>query len=285
MSETVYHNGELIPVAEARIAVTDYGLMFGYGLFETMRAYRGKVFCLEEHIHRLKRSAEQLGIEVAGETLQKAVADTIKANNLSEARVRLMVTGGEGPLTPDLQKRGQPNVIVRAQEYHPFSEETYEKGWRVMVATTRRNNRSAISGMKSANYLENLLVKEEARRREKDDAVMLNNDGLVAEATSSNIFAVYGGKLKTPRWEAGILPGITRAQVIKIAGALKIDCRETDIDLEELTAADEVFLSNAIVELMTVSEIEGQKIGEGRRGELTRKLSEEYRARVRAAVA
>ncbi len=284
MSEMVYLNGSLLPLADARIAVMDYGFLYGYGLFETMRAYGGKVFRLDRHLERLAGSAETLGIAVDKSVLKDAVMETIDANGLSEARIRLTVSIGEGGMVPDPASCGQPTVLVVAGEYRPLPNEVYDKGYRAIVSSVRRNSRSPISGMKSLNYLESMLARQEARAAGVDEAICLNEEGFLAEASTSNVFLVGEGALRTPGLTSGILPGVTREAVLKLAGKLGITTVEDDITLDELLQADEAFITNSVVEVMPLTEVDGKPVGTGKSGEITRKLMEGYKEIVRGEV-
>jgi branched-chain amino acid aminotransferase len=277
MEEIVYLNGSLMPRQHARISPMDYGFLYGYGLFETMRAYGGVVFRLESHLKRLADSAVQLAIPVEIPALRKAVAQTLQANSLQNARVRLAVSIGEGSLVPDPQNCLQPTVFAAAAAYTGYQPEVYEKGFRLMVSSIRRNRRSPLSRFKSANYLECLLSRQEARSQGADDALLLNENGCVGEASSSNVFLSYKGILKTPRLENGILPGITRAAVLELAVRNGIEVMESDISFAELSEADEVFLTNSIIEIMPVTTINGQTVGGGKPGGTTRRLMEAYK--------
>ncbi len=284
MPEMVYLNGSLLPLADARIAVMDYGFLYGYGLFETMRAYGGKVFRLDRHLERLAGSAETLGIAVDKSVLKDAVMETIDANGLSEARIRLTVSIGEGGMVPDPASCGQPTVLVVAGEYRPLPNEVYDKGYRAIVSSVRRNSRSPISGMKSLNYLESMLARQEARAAGVDEAICLNEEGFLAEASTSNVFLVGEGALRTPGLTSGILPGVTREAVLKLAGKLGITTVEDDITLDELLQADEAFITNSVVEVMPLTEVDGKPVGTGKSGEITRKLMEGYKEMVRGEV-
>ncbi|OGO36141.1 MAG: hypothetical protein A2147_08840 [Chloroflexi bacterium RBG_16_57_8] len=281
MTDTVYINGKLVLLEQARASVMDYGFLFGYGLFETMRAYGGKVYRLDDHINRLTESAPKLGIEVERTALRKAVYDTLQANRLTDARIRLIVTIGEGSLTPDIATCTSPTVIVIAAPYHPHAPEVYNKGWRVIISAIRRNSQSPLPGLKSSNFLESMLVKQEVRNAGVDDALMLNDKGLVAEASSSNVFVVSGGGLTTPRVGGGLLPGVTRRLVLELAKHLPgVKSAEADIAVDGLSDADEVFLTNSMVEIMPVVEIGGRMIGDGKPGPITRRLMQAYKQRV-----
>jgi branched-chain amino acid aminotransferase len=284
MSEIVYLNGSLIARGDARIAVLDYGFLYGYGLFETMRAYGGKVFRLERHLERLGHSAMTLGITVDKSVLKGAVMDAIKANGLSEARIRLTVSIGEGATVPDPATCGEPTVLVVAGEYRPLPEETYEKGFRAIVSPVRRNSQSPVSTMKSLNFLENMLARQEARTAGVDEVICLNEKGLLAEASMSNVFLVKGGALKTPAIASGILPGVTREAVLELAGRVKIPVSEDDITLHELIQADEAFLTNSVMEVMPLTEVDGKPIAIGAPGPVTRRLMAGYNEMVRREV-
>lgn len=281
MDEITYLNGALIPLSEAKISILDYGFLFGYGLFETMRAYNGKIFCLGQHLERLISSASILGIYVQRDTLYKAIYDTIQANHLLDARVRLIITVGEGTLTPDVKTCTSPTIIVIAVPYHPSSPEVYSRGWRVIVSKIRRNSQSPIPGMKSANFLESMLVKQEARAAGVDDALMLNDKGYLSEASSSNVFIVSDDSLKTPRLGEGLLPGVARKIVFELAWKLGTHYTECNITPEDLNNSTEVFLTNSIREIMPVVEIAGKAVGDRKPGPITSKLIQAYKNKVK----
>ena len=281
MSEIVYLNGSLIPRSQASISALDYGFLYGFGLFETMRAYGGQVFRLDSHLNRLARSAEILGLPIETPDLKGAVMDTIQANKLSDARVRITVSIGEGEMTPDPSTCNKPTVLILAGHYEPYPEQVYEKGFRAIVSTIRRNSQSPLSRLKSANYLESILARQEARAAGVDEALCLNEKGLLAEASMSNIFLVADGILKTPGQESGILPGITRETILELALPLGINTLEHDIRLDELFQAQEAFLTNSLIEVMPLTEVDGKAIGSGRPGSLTKRLMAAYRKMVR----
>ncbi len=277
MSGVVYLNGALIPLDRAKISVLDYGFLYGYGLFETMRAYGGKVFLLDRHLERLHGSLEMLGIKTEELSLGDAVTDTIRANKLTDARVRIAVSIGEGGMVPDPASCGKPTVLVIATDYKPYPQQVYEKGFRAVVSSIRRNSQSPLSTLKSANYLESLLARQEAREAGVDEAILLNDKGLLAEASMSNIFLVSGGALKTPKIESGILPGITRQAVLEIAAKAGVTASGSNITPGELNNAHEAFLTNSIMEIMPLVEVDGRAIGSGNPGPLTRGLMVAYR--------
>ena len=284
MTELVYLNGSLVARDDARIAVLDYGFLYGFGLFETMRAYGGHVFRLDRHLDRLLRSAERLGIVVEGEALERAVTETIRANGLSDARIRLTVSIGEGRVVPDPTTCGEPIVLGVAGNYQPFSEEVYQKGFSAVISSIHRNSQSPLSGMKTLNFLESMLARQEARTAGADEALLLNEKGLLTEASMSNVFLVGNGSLKTPGLESGVLPGVTREVVLELVGGLGMDVVECDITMADLMGAEEVFLTNSVMELMPLTGVEGKPVGSGKPGPVTQKLMTGYREMVRREV-
>ncbi|MFH0767970.1 MAG: aminotransferase class IV [Chloroflexota bacterium] len=277
MDEMVYLNGSIVPRQQAKISISDYGFLYGYGLFETMRAYGGRVFRLEWHLGRLALSAEFLGISVDRTELEVVVNNTIQANNLRDARIRITVSIGEGGLTPDPASCSRPTVLIVAGEYKPFPEQVYQRGFRAVVSSIRRNSQSPLSRLKSVNYLESMLARQEARRMGVDEAICLNERGLLAEASMSNIFLVVDDTLKTPALESGILPGVTREAVLELARESGIKILEDEIAAEELWSAREAFLTSSLIEVMPLIEVDGRPVGDGKPGDVTRRLMDEYR--------
>jgi len=283
MSEIVYLNGSLMPRSQARISILDYGFLYGFGLFETMRAYEGQVFRLDSHLNRLARSAEILGLPIGVTDLKGAVMDTIRANKLGNARIRITVSIGEGSIVPDISTCNKPTVLITAGHYQPYPEQVYQKGFRAVVSSIHRNSGSPLSRLKSANYLENMLAKQQARVAGVDEALCINEKGLLAEASMSNIFLVTDGILRTPGQESGILPGITREVVLELASQLGITAFEQDIRPDELSQSQEAFLTNSLIEIMPLVEVDGKAIGAGRPGPVTQRLMANYKKLVLAS--
>ncbi|MFC2016617.1 aminotransferase class IV [Chloroflexota bacterium] len=277
MSEIVYLNGCLMPIEQASISALDYGFLYGFGLFETMRAYRGQVFRLDKHLSRLACSAEILGLPIGTVDLKGAVVDIIRANKLRDARIRITISIGEGKMAPDTSTCKKPTVLILAEHYQPYSDQAYKRGFRAVVSSIRRNSQSPLSSLKSANYLESLLAKQEAKAAGVDEALCLNEKGLLAEASMSNIFLVTGSILRTPGQESGILPGITRATILELASSLGINSVEHDIRPDDLLQAREAFLTNSLIEIMPLIEVDGKPIGSGKPGSITRKLMGAYK--------
>jgi len=281
MEQIVYLNGSLIPRDEAKISPFDFGFLYGYALFESMRSYNGKVFRLSRHLDRLKRSSEVLGLQLPKVDFEKAVYDTLKSNGLSGARIRLTVSLGEGEATQDPSMCKNPTVFITASSYVPMSDAVYQKGFRAIVSQIRRNSTSPLSQVKSANYLDMILAKAQAKDAGVDEALLLNEKGYVAEGSTSNIFVVSVGKLITPSVDSGILPGVTRHAVIELALSLGIKVEVSPVELDELYEADEVFLSNSVIEIMPLVEVDGKGIGAGSIGAITTTLLSEYKALVK----
>ena len=282
MSEMIYLNGSIIPRSQASLSVLDYGFLYGFGLFETMRIYEGQVFRLLRHIKRLADSAEMLGFPLGELDLKNAVMATIQANQLSEARIRITISFGEGAMIPDLSTCRKPTVLIMAQPYQPHPEAVYQKGFRAVVSSIRRNSQSPLSRLKSTNYLESMLARRQARTARVDEALCLNEKGFLAEASMSNIFILTNGTLRTPSQESGILPGITRETILELAPQLGINIFEHDLRLDEVFQAQEAFLTNSLMEIMPLTEVEGKSVGSGQPGIITQRLLAAYKKLVLA---
>ena len=182
MNELVYLNGSLMSRQDAKISIMDYGFLYGYGVFETMRAYHGNVFRLDRHLNRLECTVRSLGIAVDTASLEEAVKQTIQANLLKEARIRLTVSGGEGNAVPDFNDGLQPTVLVVATPYVPNKPELYTTGFQVIISSIRRSSHSPFSQMKTLNYLDSLVSRREAVSEGAKDAILLNEKNNVVES-------------------------------------------------------------------------------------------------------
>ena len=275
----VYIDGEYYPKSQAKISVYDHGLLYGDGVFEGIRAYKGVVFKLKEHIDRLYRSAHviMLNIPMRKEEMIKAVIETLKRNNLRDAYIRLVVTRGVGDLGLDPRKCPKPTVIIIADTIKLHKAEVKEKGARAVITWVRRDMVDATSHeIKSLNYLNSILAKIEANSVGVDEAICLDKRGFVCEGAAENIFIVKDGKLITPPIVTGALPGITRNRVIQLAKDLGYEVYERDITPTELFTADEVFFTGTAAEIVPVVEINGRKIGGGFPGSITKHLISEF---------
>jgi len=298
MAEVIYVNGDLIPRSKARLSPFDHGFLYGCGLFETMRGYNGCIFRLDRHLARLRRSAKILGLAhnliasqspegsegVAKQSLEAACLETLTANKLRDARVRLTVTAGEGDMTPDPETCSRLTVLVTAKNLIPLRPEKYELGFKAVLSSVRRNSQSPLSRLKSTCYLDNVLARMEAKAAGADEAILLNERGFLAEGSTSNIFLVNEGMLATPSLQSGVLAGITREAVLEIAQALNIRAEEREVELRELMEADEAFITNSILEIVPVTWFDGKPIGTGKPGQLTNNLMAAYRKLVNETV-
>ncbi len=286
MAEIIYLNGQLVPRSKAKLSLFDHGFLYGHGLFETMRAYNGHIFRLDRHLARLQCSAQSLGLasRFAASDLETACIQTLNANKLKDARLRLTVSAGEGDMTPDPDTRSNPTVLVTAQNLVPLPPEKYESGFKAALSSLRRNSQSPLSRLKSTCYLSNILARMEARAAGCDEAILLNERGYLAEGSTTNIFLVSKGKLVTPSLESGVLPGITREAVLEIAQASNIKTVERQVELKELIEAEEAFVTNSILELMPLTCFDGKPIGSGKAGQLSKKLMAAYRKLINEAV-
>ena len=283
MTEIIYFNGHLVPRAEAKLSPFDHGFLYGYGLFETMRAYEGHIFRLDRHLTRLRCSAESLGLrpKLDAFDLENACVETLQANKLKDARVRLTITAGEGDMTPDLNTCSNLTVLVAAKNFVPLPPERYEQGFKAALSFLRRDSQSPLSRLKCTCYVSNILARMEAKAAGCDEAIMLNELGYIAEGSTANIFLVSKGELSTPSLESGILPGITREAVLEIARDLNIKTVERQVELRELSRAEEAFVTNSIIEIMPLTWLNGEPIGTGKPGKLTRNLMAAYKELVK----
>ena len=293
MEEQVYINGTLVPRAKAVISVFDHAFLYGYGLYETMRTYKGKYFLLERHIKRLLSAAETiaLGQKLAGIDLEKACRDTLTANNLESARVRMTVSNGASDAAPWTSVTDiKPNVVVTARPFMPFSPDKYSQGFHIgIAASVRRCRQSTIATMKTVNHLDSVMARMEAAARGLDEALILNDDGYIAEGGGSNVFFMREGRLVTPALNSGILPGVTREVVMELAAGLGIETSQGPVGIGMVRKCDEAFVTNAVIEIMPVTEVRDEsgnsvRIGGGKPGKITGQLMEAYRERVEKAV-
>lgn len=279
--EAVYLNGEFLPLEDASIPLDDRAVLYGDGLFETIRGYRGKPFRLERHLKRLEEGCRTLGkrnpltSEEAGDALRRL----LELNSLEkrDSYIRITLTGGPSGGGKRLEPGSPVGVFMLARPYTGHSPHHYREGISIIISKIARDPASPLSYVKSTNYLGSLIAKQEAFEEGADDAVLLTTSGNIAEATSSNIFLVMDGELHTPENGCGLLPGITREAVVELGSALGVETRQSVIGPTSLFACDEIFLTNSMVELMPVREVSGKEIGNGCPGPVTMELSRAYR--------
>lgn len=280
MGLIIYLDGKFVPEEEAVISVFDHGLLYGDGVFEGIRAYHNRVFKLQEHLERLYESAHTLNMTIPMplEEMQEVVLETLRRNNLRDAYIRLVVTRGKGDLGLDPRKCQRPTVFCIAASIQLYPEELYEKGLEVITVATRRNiSEGCNPRVKSLNYLNNIYGKIEASLAGVSEAIMLNNEGYVAEATGDNIFLVKKGRLITPPSYAGALEGVTRNSVIDLARDKGIEVVETLFSRHDVYNADECFFTGTAAELIPVIRVDGRAIGNGQPGEMFKELLVSFR--------
>ena len=285
MGLKIHLGGKLVDEADAKISVFDHGLLYGDGVFEGIRVYGGRVFLHQQHIDRLFESAKaiRLTIPLKPAEVIAAVEETVRANNISDGYVRLVVTRGAGSLGLDIRKTSNPQVIVIADTITLYPPETYTKGMHLVTASTIRNHPGALSArIKSLNYLNNILARIEGTDAGMVEALMLNHKGEVAECTGDNIFIVKNSVVRTPSADAGILEGITRNAVIKLAGEAGYRVEECSLTRHDLYVADEMFLTGTAAEVVSVVTLDGRTIGTGEPGPVTRDLLEQFRKLTRS---
>jgi branched-chain amino acid aminotransferase len=280
MTRVVMIDGAIVPLAEARVSVFDRGFLYGDAVFEVLRTYGGVPFALDEHLVRLRRSAERVAIElpVDDRTLRAEVERAVAASGNAESYVRIVVTRGSGPLSLDPDTAEHPLRVVLVEAVTPPPPEAYSRGIAAALVHTRRAvDETAAAGAKVTNYLANLLAVREAKASGAQEALIVDAHGRVVEGASSNVFVVHGGRVATPPEAAGILAGITRARILGAAAALRIAVDERELSVADVTGADEVFITSSIRELLPVVRVDGRPIGAGTPGPVARALHAQFR--------
>ncbi len=276
----IYLNNQLVESDEAKVSVFDHGLLYGDGIFEGIRLYDSCIFKLEEHLERLEYSAKaiMLNLPWTRKEIAEAVCETCRANDLTDGYIRLVVTRGVGSLGLSIKNCDQPQLIIIADTIQLYPQEFYENGLKIITVPTRRNNSAALPPtVKSLNYLNNILAKIEAQHLGYHEAIMLNDQGYVAECTGDNIFLIHKGKLITPASSAGALKGITRSTVLSIADELGITWREATLTRYDIWVADELFLTGTAAEIIPIVEVDARPIGSGKPGPITANFLEHFR--------
>lgn len=280
----IFLDGELVDKADAKISVFDHGLLYGDGIFEGIRLYDGNVFLLEEHLERLEYSAKAIMLDLpwTRAEISEWVCATCRANELQDGYIRLVVTRGVGDLGLSPWLCAAPSIFIIADKIALYPKEHYEKGLSIVTVPTRRMNPAALSpAVKSLNYLNNIMAKMEARQAGALEAIMLNDQGFVAECTGDNVFIVHKGKIFTPAAQQGALKGITRDAIFGIARDLGLEIEEHDLTRYDVWIADECFLTGTGAEVIPVVKLDGRVIGDGTPGPVFRQVLETFRQRVR----
>ncbi len=272
----IFVNGKIVFATETAILPTDRGFTLGDGIFETMLALDGTVIRLEAHLSRLADGAQTLRLPLDVAVVRAAISQTLAANGLTTgaATIRLTLTRGASARGLALPAQPQPTLVVSARRHEPYPAELYRRGMRAIILPHRKNEFSAIGGIKSLNYLENILGKAEASDAGANEGIFLNTRGFLAEGCVSNLFWVRNGALFTPATDCGLVAGIVRQTVLSLGSTAGFDILEGKYNASSLFSSDEAFLTNTLMGIMPLTRVDGQPIGNGFPGEITRFLAE-----------
>ncbi len=282
MSEQlVYLDGEFVPMKDAKIPVLDHGLLYGDGIFEGIRAYNGRVFKLKEHIKRFFSAAKaiHLTIPLTREEVEEVVLTSCRKNNITNGYIRLVCTrGADGLGLYPKPSSHPPRLFCIAGQVALYPEQAYKDGLKVITSSYRRNKATIVDPqIKSLNYLNNILASIEAHRYGADEALMLNEEGLITECTGDNVFMIQDSVIYTPPAYLGALDGITKKAVVAIAKEAGYEVKEEPFTHFNLLNCDEAFLTGTAAEIIALTVLDGQKIGNGEAGEITMKLLHLFR--------
>jgi len=280
----IYLNGRFVPEEEASVSVFDHGFLYGDGVFEGIKAYDGRVFALDEHVDRFFESATSLQIvlPLSRDEMKEAILETLRRNKLKNAYIRPVASRGPGALGLDPRNcsRATIVIIVAADTQHPETDHgssTGPKGIKVITSALRRNRPDTLSPkIKSTNYLNNILAKLQANAAGVQDAILLNTEGFVCELTGNNLFVVKNRRLLTPPLWHGVLDGVTRRTVLKIAAEVGIETAEEPLTLHDLYTSEECFCTATRIEIVPIVAVDGRQIGSGEAGPMTRQLGERF---------
>jgi branched-chain amino acid aminotransferase len=275
MQEKVFLNDKLVDVERAHVSVRDSGLLYGAGLFETMRSHNGIVFRLEDHLDRLLGSAAALSIRHAydREFLRQAVNKVLGANGLADARLRLTLTSG--PIAETVEQ-ASPTLLVTATSLQGYPSEYYQTGVMVVLCPYRQNTTEPICGHKTTNYYPRLLALTLARQKGAAESLWFTTDNRLAEGCISNVFLLKASVLYTPPLQTPVLAGVARKAVCRIARDESIEVVEKDLHIADVLEADEIFLTNVVMEVLPVIGVERHTVGDGKVGPVTMRLREKY---------
>ncbi|MDH7479033.1 MAG: aminotransferase class IV [Syntrophomonadaceae bacterium] len=280
MSTFAWVKGQLVDETAFCLKINDRGLLYGDGLFETIRVYQGRPFSRRQHCARLADGCKALKITYPEPEIEIGTAAVLKENRLVEGSLKIIITRGEsskGLLDSQILK---PSVVITAKAGTPYSALLYKRGFRAVTVSFPRNHLSPLARLKSLNYLENILGRREASAAGADEGVFLNLLGEVTEGTASNIFFVFNESIVTPPQESGLLPGITRATVISLARQLGIPCIEKTVLPSDFKRAEEIFLTSSLLEIMPLVILDGHPVSKGQPGPITEILRKAYRKHV-----
>jgi D-amino acid aminotransferase len=270
--------GAPVDPADAKISVFDRGFLYGDSVYETMRTSGGVPVELSRHLSRLHRSAAGIGLALpfSDAAIAEAITQTHAAAGNDESYVRVIVTRGAGPIMLDPRKSEAPTLVVLVQPLVLPAPEAYERGIAVVIVGTMKSIGGLDPGIKTGNYLGSILAMRRAIEAGGEDAILCNADGEIVEGATSNVFFVKGGQLGTPPLDAGLLAGITREIVCRLAGELGHTVVQLRVSPDELRSADEVFLTSSVRGIMPATTIDGHVVGSGKAGPVTTALHRRY---------
>jgi branched-subunit amino acid aminotransferase/4-amino-4-deoxychorismate lyase len=272
--EKVFLNGAILDADKAQVSITDSSFLYGIGLFETMRAVRGRVFRLSDHLARLNASASALGIrsQYTADEISAAIDRLMQANELTEARLRLSLSNG--PIRLD----GNPSstLLITAAAFTPYPQDYYDKGVRVILTDFRQNAKDPFAGRKTTCYGPRLTALRVAHERLAAEALWFTTENTLAEGCISSVFLVREGKLYTPPLTTPVLPGIARKTVLELAAAEKLQVLENPLTIDDLLAAEEIFLTNVIMQVLPVIAVEAHTVADGTPGKITKQMMKCY---------
>ncbi len=280
----IYIDGKYYERNDAKISVFDHGFLYGDGVFEGIRAYSGRIFKLREHIERLYKSAKAIMLDIKMDPagMEKTVIGVFKENRREDAYIRLVVSRGIGDLGVNPFSCREPTIVIIVDEISIYPKEYYENGISIITSSLRRIGQDSFDvRIKSLNYLNNALAKIEAANAGCMEAILLNNNGFVAECTGDNIFIISGGMLKTPGTTDNALEGITRNVILELAGKNGLKTGDGPLTQYDLYNAGECFLTGTAAEIVPVIKIDGRVIGNGKPGMETRRLMELFHKEIR----
>ncbi len=274
MKEKVFLNDKLVDIDKACISVSDSGLLYGAGLFETMRSYNGVAFSLKDHLDRLFFSADALSIKPPHRKfISESIYKVLKANKLTDARMRLTLTSG--PMSESEEQR-HPTLLITATKLVPYPAEYYKNGVLVVLCPFRQNPAEPTCGHKTTSYFSRMLALKWAHQRKAAEALWFTVDNCLAEGCISNVFLVKDSVLYTPPIETPVLAGVARKTVCQIALKKSIKLVEKDLNIDDCLAAEEAFLTNVIMQIMPITKVEKHTVGDGKPGPITKKLQKGF---------
>ena len=273
MPELAWVNGQITDIYEAKVPFMDHGYLFGYGVYEALKVYKGKVFGIEEHMDRFERSMKEIRIkpDLSRQETIAIIKDLVAKSGLQEAFVYLQITRGVGPRNTPSLPNAKRTLAMFIAELAPLPEEVRKNGVKTIIL---KDDRWAHPHIKTLNLLPNILAKQIAEENDAFEAILAKEDGTVTECASSNVYAVFGDTIVTRPTDGKILSGITRLVLCKIIENNGFNYREDYFTTKELKEADEVFITNTGAEVLAVTNIDGEKVGSGKPGPITQRLYE-----------